>query len=105
MIKFYQKKIKSKAFNLLKQNYLNAQNEKKNEQLAERFDRFWIKKRYYSIWADKFEEKTDMRSIHLMFKARLHFEKKLVRNAFSIWHEFNRQCLIDKVRLKFLIGN
>ena len=101
MKKLYQKKLKRKAFYLIKENYLSAEQERQNEKRADLFSNFWFKKKFYTIWADRFEEKSDMKTIHLLCKARIHHEQKLLKNCFHTWQEFRQEQHIISVRYCF----
>ena len=86
-----------KAFDLLKHNYMEAEDEKKRNNEADQFSRLWFKKRFFSIWIEKFEDKVDMKSIHLVFKARVHHEQRIIKDSFRIWRGFYQDTLLDKV--------
>lgn len=102
MKKFYQKKLKRKAFEAIKENYLSAELERTNEKRADLFSSFWFKKKFYSMWSDRFEERTDMKTIHLMCKARIHHEQTLRQDCFSTWRDFQQEQRLLNVSL---VGN
>ena len=92
MNKYCQTKLKRKLFEALKENYLTAMKERQDKIKAEKFSLIWIKRHYYSIWADRFEEKTDMKSIHLMYKARVHYQNVIVRKYYQQWFQFKENA-------------
>ncbi len=102
MKKFYQKKLKRKAFDLVKKNWMNAEEERKRVRMAEKFSRFWFKKRFFDMWIDKLEERNEMKSIHLVFKARVHHEQMIVKDAFNVWRQYYKSAVLQRVKnLKF----
>jgi hypothetical protein len=86
--RFYQKKLRKKVYLIIKQNYDEAREAKLIVQKAENFDTFWIKKRFFSEWLDKLEAKNEMKSMHIVYKARRHYEKRLVLSCVKKWIEF-----------------
>lgn len=64
---------------------------------AELFFKYWTKQRYLLIWQEKYDEKTDIKSLHLMCKARLHHEKIIVKDCFHEWKSFKDQMNVLKV--------
>ncbi len=102
MKKFYEKKLKRKAFELVKENWLSAEEERRRVRTAEQFARSWSKRRFFVLWLDKLEDRLDMKSIHLVFKARVHREQKVVKGAFNVWRQFCKEVALQKVRKKLI---
>ena len=97
--KFYERKLKRKAFDLLRENYLEAQRIKLNYLRADKFYNYWTKKCVYSVWADKFEDKTDIKSMHLMYKAKKYHLNILTKKCFSNWKIFNQNQHVLSVNI------
>ena len=85
MRKYYEKNLKRKAFDAIKDNYQQVKNQKINDVKAEVFERFWIKKIFWSKWSDKLEDKKEINSLHLMYKANKFYETKLMIKCVSEW--------------------
>ena len=100
--KFYERKLKRKAFDLLRRNYLDAQRIKLNYLRADKFCNYWTKKCVYSVWADKFEDKSDIRSMHLMYKAKKYHLNNLTRKCFTNWTIFSQNQHILSVNIQNL---
>lgn len=90
-LKLYNKKLKFTAFNAIKQNLLEAKHEICKVQAAAKFDSFWSKKIVFAKWLDRLEDKNEIKSMHLLFKARKHYECYLFRTGLSTWKYFVKQ--------------
>ena len=88
MKKFYEKKLKRKCFEVLKENYFEIKNVKLDYMKAERFDALWSKRLYFANWLDKMEDKNDIKLMHLVYKANKHYENNLAKSSFKIWTGF-----------------
>jgi hypothetical protein len=86
--KYYEKNLKRKAFDAIKYNYLETKNQQNNEIKAEAFERFWLKKIFWSKWSDKLEEKKEINSLHLMYKANKFYESNLIIKCLNEWKIF-----------------
>lgn len=82
------------------QNHLEIKNELLLAQKVEQFDRIWCKKIYFSKWIDKLEDKNEIKSMHLVFKARKHYETTLLRNGVDAWIYFIREQRVLNVKIK-----
>lgn len=90
-IKFYDKRLKQKAFNAIKQNLITTKNELFIVKKAEKFDSFWCKKIVFYKWLDRLEDKKEIKSMHLVFKARKHYESYLLSTGLKTWKYFIKQ--------------
>ena len=100
MIKFYEKKLKLKAFNAIKDNYLKGLNERKDLMRAEKFYEFSQKRIVYNVWLDKLEDKNEIKIMHLIYKAKKHYETKLTNKALLYWKAYR----VDQLELKVIIN-
>jgi hypothetical protein len=83
--KSYEKKLKKKCFNALRANYLQEHEIKLDYIRAENFEKLWRKKEVYSRWSDKLEEKNDVKTMHLAYKASKHYNTKSVKHFLKKW--------------------
>lgn len=100
-IKFFDKKLKHMAFKALKNNLTETKNEIFKIQKAEKFDSFWCKKIIFIKWLDRLEDKNEIKSMHLLFKARKKYESYLLRTGLSTWKYFVKQKKKFKVNFTF----
>jgi hypothetical protein len=98
--RFYEKKLRKKVFVVIKHNYDEALQAKMIVQKAEKFAMLWLKRRVFSDWSDKLESKNEMKSMHIVYKARRHYEKRLVHNCVKQWVEFiaEQRKLNEKIK-------
>jgi hypothetical protein len=86
--RFYQKKLKRKVFEIIKENYAQEKRGKEILLRAENFDRYWLKKRFYDQWSEKMDEKNEIKSMHIVYKAKKHHETNVVKKCLRLWIEF-----------------
>ena len=102
MKKYYEKKLKLKAFYAIKENYIEAFTEKNHYSKAEHFNSLWIKKLFFSVIVDKLEQKRDkddeIKLMHLNYKARKIFDKNLQLKCIREWKIF----IIDQRKEKVI---
>lgn len=85
MNRFYQKNLKRKFFNILLNNHYDEKIKMLDHETAIQAELKFMKIRYYSKWIDKYEEKTDIRQLHLSYKAKVHYEKSLIKKSMKTW--------------------
>lgn len=93
MKKYYEKKLKANVFGALFQNYQVALNERIDLFKAEKFYVFWQKKISFSHWTDRLEDKNEIKLMHLVYKARRHFQNKITRKCLLYWKVYRLQRL------------
>ncbi len=97
MNKYYEKKLKAKIFQALFHNYQIAFNERNDLLRAEKFSIYWQKKIYFSVWTDRLEDKNEIKMMHLVYKAKRHYEYKIFNKYLLNWKIFRLQQLKLKV--------
>lgn len=85
MKKLYEKALKRKCFASLKQNRDESRDELAKLDRAHKFDMLWTKRICFEQWSQKLEQKLDIYQMHLVYKAKKHYEAKLVRNYLATW--------------------
>lgn len=88
MRKYYEKKFKRKYFNILSNNYMIVLNERIDLLKADKFNLFWQKKLIFSKWIDKLEDKNEIKIMHLYYKSKCHYEKRIKNKLFIAWKLF-----------------
>lgn len=88
MRKFYEKKLKLQAFNAFREN--RNENYKRAVQMrqAERFDVLWTKRLFFEAWLSKLDQKYEINQLHIVYKARRHYENKITLLSFKAWISF-----------------
>jgi hypothetical protein len=86
--RFYEKKLRKRVFDIIRENYEAARHEKLVIQKAELFDTMWVKRRFFSDWTDKLESRNEMKSMHVAYKARRHRERHLMNSCLRQWVTF-----------------
>jgi hypothetical protein len=99
MRKFYEKKLKQKAFDALKENHVEIQNELTRLDTAQRFDVKWTKVIFFTKWTDKLDARREINMMHLIYKARVHYESRIRRRCLTTWI-----CYLNERRLHNVTG-
>lgn len=98
MKRFYEKKLKQRIFNGLKAN--RDENYKRIVQVrqAERFDILWTKRQVFASWLNKLDEKNEINQMHIVYKARRHYEHKISLFYLKVWMSY----LIERRKFKVI---
>lgn len=102
-IKLYEKKLKTKVFEVFK-DLVGAKNLKQsNEYKADRFYSKWILRHFLNKWFNKHEEKEDIQLMHLTYKANKFHDNFIIKCFYSKWHEKLNKCIKFNVSLSLKI--
>jgi hypothetical protein len=100
-VKIHEKKLKTNAFNVLK-NLVNFKHlEQLNECKADKFHLKWILKHFLYEWFDKHEQKEDIKLMHLTYKANKFHESFIIKFVYAKWYEKFNKCIIFNVSSRF----
>ena len=86
--RFYEKKLRKKAWLVIKKNWDQVREERLTVKRAENFNALWVKKRCFSEWTDRLEARNEMKCMHVVYKARRHNETRLKQVYLRQWVEF-----------------
>ena len=88
MSRVYERRLKRRAFDALRCHFLEAKSKRLDVHRAERFERDWTRRICLSRWQDKLEQRMEMKSMHLVYKARQFRAAWLKREALAAWLRF-----------------
>jgi hypothetical protein len=85
-LKLYEKRLKLKVFNAMLSNHKIESKIKENEIKALNFNNYWIEKHSLIKLKDRFEEKEDIKLMHLFYKGRKFHENFILKSSFTKWN-------------------